>query len=249
MSTAAAPENAAEALAMIHAGAGYLAGLAGLDATAMPAAALGAGVQELEWADGLITVARAQVLAAHDAKDGHLAHGYRATGSWLFHGLRLTRAQVARYQARQGLARKHRPLLAGLRTRALNTSLALQLAQWTMAIPAQYRAQAEDILVAAAWAGAGLRSLAQICAEIKSRTAPPDPGDQIDPPLDRALFLDTAFDGAGVLHADLTPECTAMVQAVLDALAAPAGAGDLRTRLQHYHDALAETMRWFDSAS
>ncbi|MGH3287775.1 MAG: DUF222 domain-containing protein, partial [Streptosporangiaceae bacterium] len=34
-----------------------------------------------------------------------------------------------------------------------------------------------------------------------------------------------------------------MVQAVLDALSAPAGAGDLRTRPQRYHDALAEAMQ------
>jgi len=97
--------------------------------------------------------------------------------------------------------------------------------------------------VAAARAGAGLRSLAEICGEIKYRTAPPDPDDKKDPSLDRALFLDTTFDGAGVLRGDLTPECTAMVQAVLDALAAPAGAGDLRTRAQRYHDALEEAMR------
>jgi Domain of unknown function (DUF222) len=34
-----------------------------------------------------------------------------------------------------------------------------------------------------------------------------------------------------------------MVQAVLDALSAPAGGGDLRTHAQRYHDALAEAMR------
>ena len=34
-----------------------------------------------------------------------------------------------------------------------------------------------------------------------------------------------------------------MVQAVLDALSAPQGGGDLRTRPQRYHDALAEAMR------
>ena len=34
-----------------------------------------------------------------------------------------------------------------------------------------------------------------------------------------------------------------MVQAVLDALSAPQGSGDLRTRPQRYHDALAEAMR------
>jgi hypothetical protein len=46
-----------------------------------------------------------------------------------------------------------------------------------------------------------------------------------------------------VIHGDLTPECAAMVQAVLDALSAPQGGGDLRTRPQRYHDALAEAMR------
>jgi hypothetical protein len=78
-------------------------------------------------------------------------------------------------------------------------------------------------------------SLAEIYAEIRSRTAGPDP-DGRDPDLDRALSLD----GAGLMRGDLTPECTALVQAVLDALAAPGGAGDLRTRPQRYHDALAE---------
>ena len=35
-----------------------------------------------------------------------------------------------------------------------------------------------------------------------------------------------------------------MVAAVLDALAAPAGKDDDRTKDQRYHDALAEAMRW-----
>ena len=55
--------------------------------------------------------------------------------------------------------------------------------------------------------------------------------------------LQTTFEGAGVLHGDLTPECAAVVTAVLDALSAPAGAGDTRTHEQRYHDALQEAMR------
>jgi hypothetical protein len=39
--------------------------------------------------------------------------------------------------------------------------------------PREFRAQAEEIVVAAARAGAGLRELAAICAEIRYRTAPP----------------------------------------------------------------------------
>jgi hypothetical protein len=125
----------------------------------------------------------------------------------------------------------------------ITKSEALQLARWTKAIPKDYRGKAEEILVGAARAGADLRSLAAICAEIRALTAEPDPNDDNDPSLDRGLSLDTTFDGAGVIRGDLTPECAAMVQAVLDALSAPAGGGDLRTRPQRYHDALAEAMR------
>ena len=42
---------------------------------------------------------------------------------------------------------------------------------------------------------------------------------------DRALRLATTLGGAGVLHGDLTAECAAAVQAVLDALSAPGGRG------------------------
>ena len=42
---------------------------------------------------------------------------------------------------------------------------------------------------------------------------------------------------------DLTPECAAVVAKVLDALSAPAGKEDDRTREQRYHDALQEAMR------
>jgi hypothetical protein len=39
------------------------------------------------------------------------------------------------------------------------------------------------------------------------------------------------------------------VGAVLDALSAPAGAGDTRTHAQRYHDTLGEAMRWLCFAS
>jgi Domain of unknown function (DUF222) len=67
-----------------------------------------------------------------------------------------------------------------------------------------------------------------------------DPGQDFD---DRSVKVQTTFQGAGIIHGDLTPECTAVVQSVLDALAAPAGADDERTKEQRYHDALQEAMR------
>ena len=60
---------------------------------------------------------------------------------------------------------------------------------------------------------------------------------------DRGLKLATTFGGAGVIHGDLTPECAEVVGRVLDALGAPAGKEDDRSRDQRYHDALAEAMR------
>ena len=56
------------------------------------------------------------------------------------------------------------------------------------------------------------------------------------------MKLLVTFQGAGVLHGDLTPECAEIVNTVLDALAAPAGPEDGRDRGQRYHDALQEAM-------
>jgi Domain of unknown function (DUF222) len=241
MSTVMVPGTADEALGMLDSAMGFLADL---DAADMPAEALAECLRGLERADAVGAAARGQFLTAFDVKDGPLGDGQRTSRTWLVHTTRVTRGQAAEHKAVQALAAGHPPLLAGLREGGVITkSVALQLARWTCGIPGEYRAQAEEIAVAAARAGAGLRELAAICAEIRYRTAPPDPDDQNDRHLDRALFLDTTLDGAGVLRGDLTPECAAMVRAVLDALSAPAGGGDLRTSAQRYHDALEEAMR------
>src|SRR4029077_5611018 len=60
---------------------------------------------------------------------------------------------------------------------------------------------------------------------------------------DRSLKLATTFGGAGVIHGDLTPECAEVVRQVLDALGAPAGKEDDRSREERYHDALQEAMK------
>jgi len=240
MSTVAVPASAAEALEMLESAMEFLADA---DAADMTAEALADCLRGLERADAIEAAARGRFLEAFDAKDGHLTDGRRNTRTWLVHCLRVTRGQAGEHKAIQALAREHQQLLAGLREQAVTKSVALQLARWTGPIPAEFREQAEEILVAAARAGADLRALAQICAEIRYRTAPPDPHDDNDKHLDRSLSLGTTLDGAGVIHGDLTPECAAMVQAVLDALSVPEGRGDLRTRPQRYHDALAEAMK------
>jgi hypothetical protein len=250
MCTAAAPASAPDALRMLHAGlalirsaAGHLAGdpaaVAGL-----PAETLAEGLQGLECADAAGAAARGRLLEAFDAQDAHVADGQRTARTWLVHVTGVTKAQAGEHRAVQALARDHPVLLAGLAEgHVITKSVALQVARWTRAIPEEYREEAEKLVVEAARKGADLRGLAAICAEIRYRTAQPDPDPGHDNDLDRAVSFDTTLDGAGVLRGDLTPECAAMVQAVLDALSAPAGGGDLRTRPQRYHDALAEAMR------
>jgi hypothetical protein len=218
--------------------------LAGTDPADLAETEVARRLRVLERVDAIGAAVRGGLLTAFDARDGHVADGQRTTRTWLVHVTRVTKGQAAEHKAVQVLARSHPVLLAALAEgHMLTKSVALQLAKWTRPIPDEYRAKAEEILVAAARAGADLRSLAAICAKIRYRTAQPDCDEDNDRHLDRAVSLDTTLDGAGVVRGDLTPECAAMVQAVLDALSAPQGGGDLRTRPQRYHDALAEAMR------
>ena len=110
-------------------------------------------------------------------------------------------------------------------------------------LPESCRDGADEILAAAARAGARKEDLAALAAEMYARSRP---GDDDDPGMvfeDRQVRVETTFDGAGVITGDLTPECAAVVTAVLESLSAPVGAADTRTREQRYHDALAEAMR------
>jgi Domain of unknown function (DUF222) len=240
MSTAMVPSNMDEAIKMLESSVGFMADA---PAAELPVQLVADVLRAMERSDAVKAVARGRFLMAFEAQDGPVSDGQRSTRTWLVHSTRVTKGQAAEYQAIQALARDHAPLLAALAEGwVLTKSVALQLARWTKAIPEECRPEAEELLVAAARAGVDLRGLAAICAEIRARTARPD-SDDPDPGLDRGVSLDTTFEGAGVLHGDLTPECAAMVQAVLDALSAPQGGGDLRTRRQRYHDALSEAMK------
>ena len=90
----------------------------------------------------------------------------------------------------------------------------------------------------AATAGASLDDLRMIAAVAleKWRASRPDADD--DGFDDRYVQAGTTFGGAGVIRGDLTPECAAAVQAVLEALGKKAGPEDTRTEGQRFHDAL-----------
>ena len=122
-------------------------------------------------------------------------------------------------------------------------SMARLICDWTDKLPRDCRAAADDILIAAARAGARQEDLAALAAEIYARSLPEDDDDPEPVFEDRQLRVETTFAGAGVITGDLTPECAAIVTAVLESLSAPMGAEDTRTREQRYHDALEEAMR------
>jgi hypothetical protein len=244
MGPAAAPQNTSEALGMLQAAAGYLAAV---DYPDMPAAAAGEVLLALECADAAAAVARGRALNAFDAKDGHDEDGQRTTGAWLVNIGQVTKAEAAGHRGWGKLVAGH-PLIAevmgeklGNGTPVMSKSRAKTLCALTGKIPEPHRQQADEILAGVARAGASLRELVFLAAEILARTAPADNDDQ-DRLTDRSLRLHTTLDGAGVLAGELSPECTAAVQAVLDALSKRCGADDDRTRDQRLHDALHEAM-------
>src|SRR5580700_5132680 len=121
--------------------------------------------------------------------------------------------------------------------------MARTICGWTDKLPASCRETADEILVTAARAGARKDDLAALAAEIYARSLPEDDNRPEPAFEDRTLRVQTTFAGAGVISGDLTPECAAVVTAVLESLSAPLGAEDTRSREQRYHDALQEAMR------
>ncbi|MGH3151419.1 MAG: DUF222 domain-containing protein [Streptosporangiaceae bacterium] len=240
MSSRAAPSSTHEALQMIRSGYGYLA--AG-DPTAMATAAQASCLLALEQADAIGTAARAGILGAFTASQGYAEDGDYSPTSWLMHRTRITRHAARAHRAWARRAAEHPEVAAAMAEGyVLSETYARTICGWTDKLPEDCRAAADAILVTAARGGADLPDLAELAAEILARSASPDDdsGDGFD---DRSVTVQTTFQGAGVLAGDLTPECAAVVTAVLDALSAPADSEDTRTHEQRYHDGLQEAMR------
>jgi Domain of unknown function (DUF222) len=238
--TAPTPASPTQAVAAARA---WLGSLAGADPAVMPAPVQAECLQGLEQVEAMLTAARAWILGAFTAGQGYAADADYSARAWLVHKTRVTRGAAAGHIGWARRAAAHPQVVAALAEgTVLTESLARKLCGWTDKLPQDCRQPADEILIAAARAGADERDLAALAAEIQAR-APQDTTDD-DPAFeDRSLRLETTIGGVGVLNADLTPECTAVVSAVLDALSAPLGAEDTRTLGQRYHDGLQEAMR------
>ena len=233
----ASPAEAAEAVCD---GLGYLAAI---DPTQLPACEQARLLQILEQAHALETAARTGILDGFTAAQGYHQDGDYSPRSWLINRTGITKGAATAHTEWVKRAHAHPRVIAALAARDMSESFGRKICDWTGQLPGDCQDSADAILIAAARSGATLADLARLAAEIYARSRPPDPGGPDDGFEDRSVRLETTFEGAGVLGGDLTPECAAVVGAVLDALSAPAGAGDLRTHGQRYHDALAEAMQ------
>jgi Domain of unknown function (DUF222) len=215
--------------------------LAAADASQLPAAVTAEVLRTLEKLDAAEAAVRGKLLWYFDLQRGYEGEGYGGVGTFVRFGTCVTKGQK---DAHIGLMRArdvHRPFEQAMLDGHLTASVARRTGKLTARIDDDdIRACVDEMIVTAAAAGASEHDLMVIAAAAVERFAPPDPG---DPVRDRDLRLDTTFEGAGVLRGDLTPECAAMLGAVLARLSLKQGKDDDRTKGQRNHDALAEMAR------
>src|SRR5690242_6080371 len=241
MGTAPAFASVGEAMDMARAALGYLAAA---NAAQLDAETQAACLRGLEQTDAIATAARASFLSAFTTGKGYSADADYSARAWLMHRTGITRGAAAARTAWANRAETHPQVVAALAGGEVSESYGRAICQWTDRLPEKFRAGSDELLVKAAAAGLGLADLSALFAEMYERARSDLPDE--DPARgfgDRAVRLETTFQGAGVLTGDLTPECAAVVAKVLDALSAPAGNDDDRTQEQRYHDALQEAMR------
>jgi Domain of unknown function (DUF222) len=242
------PATAAGALAMMNAALDFLNGEylagpggAGLDSAGLVGEDLGEVLESLGTLSSKFTAARAAILARFDAARGHDADGYGSCASWLAAKGRTTRQAAGAEVRRMRQFRVHPVIAAAVARGELSDAWAVKIADWTRKLPPDWRDEIDKLLVDTAAAGAALEDLAivaQAAYEKWRQQQGPDPDD--DGYDDRYLKLATTIDGVGRVNGNLTGECAAAVQAVLEALGKKAGPDDDRTEAQRYHDALLE---------
>ena len=170
----AAPSSAAQALAMVRAGLGYLSSC---DAASLGTSAQAEALIGLEQAEAQHTAARAKLLAAFSGQQGHQADGQYGPAAWLRAVTKITNgaASGAVKWARRLAA--HPLIAAALAAGQLSSSWARTLCEWTDQLPADRRADADAILLAAARGGAGLADLGALAQQMIERSrSTPDTG-------------------------------------------------------------------------
>ena len=237
-----APGSVTEALRMMGAGLDYLNGPAVGELTA---ASYGAVLTSLGETQAKLTAAHATVLARFDGAGAHDADGYPTSAAWLAAMSHMSPRDAKAAVRQMRTLTKHWPLEEALARGEISASWTDQILKWIKDLPGQLRDDTETILgiekilIQAAASGASLDDLrtilARALAQWQAQHPDPDEDDGFD---DRYVQVGSTFRGAGVLRGNLTAECAAAVQAVLESLGKKAGKEDTRTEGQRFHDAL-----------
>src|ERR1700733_6725924 len=235
----AAPSTTADAVAMAQAA---LSWLAETDVASLTTIEQADCLRGLERAASMHTAAQSRVLGAFHAQSGYQDDGHRSTKTWLSWQTRTTRGAAGRAVAWMRRLGDHPAMGEALAGGRISESWARKICDWTDALPEDVRGDADVILLGAADGGADLDDLGKMAEAIRRQCARPDT-DGDDGFAQRSVQLDTTFEGAGKLDGNLTPQCAAAVQAVLDALGKRRGPEDERTKGQRLHDALEDACR------
>jgi Domain of unknown function (DUF222)/HNH endonuclease len=207
---------------------------------ALDGASAGSVLESMGGISAKFAAARAAILGKFDAARGHDADGYGSSASWLAAKNKVTRRDANAEVRLMRQLRAHPALADALARKDITESWASRLADWTRRLPADWRDVVDKILVDNAASGVDLADLAVIARTAyekwrQEQGTDDDPDDGFE---DRYLKLGTTIDDAGRVNGNLTPECTAALQAVLEALGKKAGPEDDRTEPQRLHDAL-----------
>ncbi len=230
------PGSAAEALRMGHAALDYL----NSPAAEFGGEACGPVLAALGQIHAKFTAAHAAFLRRFDAAGAHDGDGYGTTRSWLAAMTQVTGPDAKAAVTEMRRLAAHPAIGAALAAGCISRSYALAITALAGKLPAAMRTATGQILLDAAIGGAAIDDLKILAAAAleRWRSQHPDPDDGDDGFDDRFIATGTTFGGAGVLRGNLTPECGAAVQAVLEALGKRHGPEDARTEGQRFHDAL-----------
>ena len=178
---------------MVLAGLSYMAAA---DPTAMAAQAQAECLQALEQGDAMSTAARARILAAFTAGQDYSADADYSPTSWLIHRTKVTKGAARGHVGWARRAVTHSQVVAALAEgTVLTESMARLICQWTDKLPESCQDAADDILIAAARAGARKEDLAALAAEIYARSLPEDDSDGEPVFEDRQVRVETTFAG------------------------------------------------------
>jgi hypothetical protein len=218
--------------------------LAGVDMTQLPGESIAELLAAMEQVDAGQAAVRGQAVTVLADQQVYLEYGHRAPTSFLVHYTRVKGGKATQVAKLGTLYRQH-PLLAAALADAdgvVSESIAVQIATWTNQLPEDCVPAADGILLEGCRAGLSEAQLTDLAAQIRAQVCGPDPDDDGMLP-EGTLRLETTLDGAGRVDGDLTPACTALLQAVLAAFTTQDIPGDHRSPHQRNHDALEEALK------